>query len=87
MGVNAGVWRAMNTGSDKIPLLGSLLNKGNDPPAASIASINKCAAGPTKIRPVARILEALSPCHSYAAMAQARGRIPTSAPHRKWERR
>ena len=80
MGVNAGVRRAMNTSFDKIALLGSLLNKDNDPPAASIASINKCAAGPTKIRQVARILEAVS-FAIVMLLWQVRGRIPSSAPH------
>jgi len=41
--------------AEKGYLLGSSLNKGNDPPVASIASINKYATGPTKIRQVARI--------------------------------
>ena len=41
--------------AEKVPLLGNSLNKGNDPPVASIARINKYATGPTKIRQVARI--------------------------------
>jgi hypothetical protein len=41
--------------AEKGYLLGSSLNKGNDPPVVSIASINKYATGPTKIRQVARI--------------------------------
>ena len=36
--------------AEKGYLLVSSLNKGNDPPVASIASINKYATGPTKIR-------------------------------------
>jgi hypothetical protein len=54
MGVNAGVWRAMNTGFRQDTPSGQLAKQGQRSPAALIASINKCAAGLTKIRPVAR---------------------------------
>ena len=87
MGVNAGVWRAMNTGFRQDTPSGQLAeHKGNDPlPHQSLASTN----APQGLLKYARwrVNDRPSPPAIVMLLWQARGKIPASAPYRKWERR